>query len=113
MTTIDAPCTLMPTKLWRGGTEVALARGRCRRTLVHCRTGGVRSDFGAMHVGAFVLRIALAVVVAGVAACSDPPTPEQQKEQLGSAIFSDTNLSEPAGQSCADCHTERRAFSDP
>jgi len=66
-----------------------------------------------MHVGAFVLRIALAVVVAGVAACSDPPTPEQQKEQLGSAIFSDTNLSEPAGQSCADCHTERRAFSDP
>ena len=34
-------------------------------------------------------------------------------EALGSAIFFDTNLSNPPGQSCASCHAESVAFSDP
>jgi cytochrome c peroxidase len=35
------------------------------------------------------------------------------KAQLGRAIFFDTALSEPAGQSCASCHDASRAFADP
>ena len=32
---------------------------------------------------------------------------------LGGEIFQDTNLSSPAGQSCASCHEVERGFSDP
>jgi cytochrome c peroxidase len=32
---------------------------------------------------------------------------------LGNLLFEDTDLSEPAGQSCASCHASGRAFSDP
>jgi cytochrome c peroxidase len=32
---------------------------------------------------------------------------------LGRRIFSDTNLSEPAGQACATCHAKAMDFSDP
>lgn len=35
------------------------------------------------------------------------------KERLGMQLFFDTNLSEPAGQSCATCHDPRVAFTDP
>lgn len=35
------------------------------------------------------------------------------KEALGAAIFNDTTLSEPAGQSCASCHDSKHAYSDP
>ncbi len=34
-------------------------------------------------------------------------------ENLGRALFFDTNLSSPPGQSCASCHTEAVAFTDP
>jgi len=34
-------------------------------------------------------------------------------EQLGKQIYFDTNLSEPAGQSCASCHTPAAGFADP
>lgn len=34
-------------------------------------------------------------------------------EKLGKALFFDTNLSKPAGQSCASCHDPDRAFTDP
>ena len=37
-------------------------------------------------------------------------TPQQQ---LGQRIFFDTNLSNPAGQSCASCHAVDTAFTDP
>jgi cytochrome c peroxidase len=33
--------------------------------------------------------------------------------QLGKAIFTDKNLSTPAGQSCASCHTATSGFADP
>lgn len=35
------------------------------------------------------------------------------KEQLGEQLFNDTRLSEPEGQSCADCHDAQLAFADP
>lgn len=35
------------------------------------------------------------------------------KAGLGSRIFADTNLSEPAGQSCASCHEAQAGFADP
>lgn len=34
------------------------------------------------------------------------------KELLGKKIFFDENLSEPAGQSCATCHTPEKGFAD-
>jgi cytochrome c peroxidase len=34
-------------------------------------------------------------------------------QQLGKQIFFDTNLSSPAGQSCASCHDPKTAFTDP
>lgn len=35
------------------------------------------------------------------------------KAQLGLQLFFDSNLSEPAGQSCASCHDPQAAFTDP
>jgi cytochrome c peroxidase len=35
------------------------------------------------------------------------------KQRLGLQLFFDTNLSQPAGQSCATCHDPRFAFTDP
>jgi len=35
------------------------------------------------------------------------------KESLGKLIFFDTNLSEPAGQSCASCHDPESGFAEP
>jgi cytochrome c peroxidase len=53
----------------------------------------------------------LVTALLAVAACSaDPP---MAKDRLGSLLFADTNLSAPAGQSCADCHLARVAFRDP
>ena len=34
-------------------------------------------------------------------------------EQLGKSLYFDTNLSEPAGQSCASCHDPAAGFADP
>lgn len=34
-------------------------------------------------------------------------------EELGRALFFDTNLSEPAGQACASCHDPAAGFADP
>jgi cytochrome c peroxidase len=52
--------------------------------------------------------------LAVLAGCSgSPPSPAEQKQQLGSTLFFDQNLSEPAGQACADCHDPKRAFTDP
>ena len=53
----------------------------------------------------------ISLLAAGLlAACSvDTPT----KEQLGKRVFTDPGLSQPAGQSCADCHSPKTAFRDP
>ena len=38
---------------------------------------------------------------------------EAARAALGKLIFEDTNLSEPAGQSCATCHASVAGFADP
>jgi cytochrome c peroxidase len=38
---------------------------------------------------------------------------EEEKIALGKAIFFDTNLSEPSGQSCASCHSPEAGFANP
>ncbi|MGH9885671.1 MAG: cytochrome-c peroxidase, partial [bacterium] len=65
----------------------------------------------ARAVPGFGAAMALAVLAAaGMAGCS---TESPSKAQLGSELFSDPDLSYPAGQACADCHLARVAFRDP
>jgi len=59
----------------------------------------------------------LAVAVLALLACAgtgsvrqDPGT--EDRAAVGSLIFSDPTLSQPAGQSCATCHDPGRAFTD-
>jgi cytochrome c peroxidase len=42
-----------------------------------------------------------------------PPPAITTKAELGKALFSDTSLSTPAGQSCGTCHSEAKDFTDP
>lgn len=44
---------------------------------------------------------------------NDYVTIPNEKIDLGRAIFFDTNLSNPVGQSCASCHSPEKGFSDP
>lgn len=44
-----------------------------------------------------------------LAACSGKPT----AAQVGALLFNDQDLSQPRGQSCADCHAANVAFRDP
>lgn len=65
-----------------------------------------------------VLAVAVAVGLAGCGGGGgDEVDPAEaglsQKELLGKRLFEDTALSEPAGQSCASCHTATVAFADP
>lgn len=57
------------------------------------------------------------LVVVSVAALQYQPLALAQNltplEQLGKLIYFDTNLSEPAGQACASCHTPAAGFADP
>lgn len=41
------------------------------------------------------------------------PTLDPAKVRVGERIFHDATLSDPAGQSCASCHSPSRAFADP
>jgi cytochrome c peroxidase len=42
-----------------------------------------------------------------------PKPPSAAQIALGKTLFFDTQLSEPAGVSCASCHDPQKAFSDP
>jgi len=60
------------------------------------------------------------LAVGQTGALVDPQSEEKKisrymnpKELLGRALFNDTRLSEPAGQSCATCHDARFATTDP
>jgi cytochrome c peroxidase len=54
--------------------------------------------------------VAAASLIVSVSIAQVPDTPI---EQLGSFLYFDENLSEPAGQSCASCHDPAFAFVDP
>lgn len=46
--------------------------------------------------------------------CSQAGAAElNQTDSLGKSLFHDVRLSEPAGQSCASCHSSKTAFTDP
>jgi cytochrome c peroxidase len=71
-----------------------------------------RSISAAARIARAMTAIGAPSVIAVIAAagCS---TESPSKAQLGSLMFSDPNLSSPAGQACADCHLARVAFRDP
>ena len=56
------------------------------------------------------------ILIAGVAllsgSCAKKETGLSEKELVGKTIFFDESLSEPAGQSCATCHTPEKGFAD-
>jgi cytochrome c peroxidase len=58
---------------------------------------------------------ALLFSLIGLSAAAISPTyaSPSSKEILGGLLFFDTSLSEPAGQSCASCHSPSFAFTDP
>ncbi|MEC4005714.1 cytochrome c peroxidase [Flavobacterium sp. SUN052] len=59
----------------------------------------------------------LLFIAAFSASCNDDrseyTTIPTDKIEIGKAIFTDTNLSNPIGQACASCHSPEKAFSDP
>ncbi len=55
---------------------------------------------------------ALAAILGCDLGCGDRKQ-ASSKADLGAELFSDPNLSSPAGQACADCHAPDRAFRDP
>jgi len=61
--------------------------------------------------------LTLLVMAASTASAEVPVLPGSAKlslkAKLGQELFFDTNLSEPAGQSCSTCHDPARAFTDP
>lgn len=62
-------------------------------------------------VATAVLSLPVAIAVAPAAA--DKNAEMAPLEQLGTKLFFDANLSEPAGQACASCHDAARAFAHP
>lgn len=66
-----------------------------------------------MHASRFVSGVTaclMVLLVAGIATAQTPLTP---KEQLGKLLFTDRNLSNPPGKSCAGCHDPGAGFADP
>lgn len=59
----------------------------------------------------------LAVLTILLAGCTDDKSNytviQSEKVEIGKALFFDSNLSNPAGQSCASCHAPEKGFSDP
>ena len=55
---------------------------------------------------------ALGLALAFVLGCRQSP-PAMTAAQLGALVFADRSLSQPPGQSCADCHAPSAAFRDP
>ena len=74
------------------------------------------SDVG----GALVVKNRMILLVIFVVAllttcgtCAALTEEEQQLEELGRLLYFDTDLSTPAGQSCASCHEPTAGFADP
>ncbi|MBI2907998.1 MAG: c-type cytochrome [Chloroflexi bacterium] len=60
-----------------------------------------------------VLVFGLVVIYAGHVAARGPVSEPDDMVGLGKAIFFDTTLSTPPGQSCASCHDPKMGFADP
>jgi cytochrome c peroxidase len=69
----------------------------------------MKGEKGLVIAALFVLALA-AIISSGYVAAQGPLTPT---EQLGSFLYFDEDLSEPAGQSCASCHDPDFGFVDP
>lgn len=65
------------------------------------------------YAGAIGTAVAGALVLALLAANSTGATATVSMEELGRALFFDTNLSANRTQACASCHDPNFAFSDP
>jgi cytochrome c peroxidase len=57
-----------------------------------------------------IVTLVIVLLIAGQGLAQSGLTPV---EQLGEKLYFDTNLSEPAGQSCASCHDPGFGFADP
>jgi len=62
--------------------------------------------------GVVALGLVLLIVAATATVAAARPVTVSPIEQLGADIAFDVNLSEPAGQSCADCHDPRSGYGD-
>ena len=60
----------------------------------------------------FMFGLALLIVGATAAVATAGPVAVSPIEQLGADIAFDANLSEPAGQACANCHDPRSGYGD-
>ena len=68
------------------------------------------------YTALLIVGLALLLLAAGGTARAQAPAPPPQptpQEQLGKALFFDTNLSEPPGQSCAVCHGPTVGYTGP
>ncbi len=72
-----------------------------------------------MKMSRFVTLVIPSLLIFLFSGCNEEPTSleptstEVELATLGEALFFDTNLSEPSGQSCASCHTPENGFADP
>ncbi|MCK5334610.1 MAG: cytochrome-c peroxidase, partial [Gammaproteobacteria bacterium] len=72
--------------------------------------------FSTQHIQLFIITLSSLLILS----CSSPQAPVIQNnaeltasEKLGKALFFDTRLSSPEGQSCASCHSPEHGFSQP
>ncbi len=66
-----------------------------------------------MHRTRCITGLLACVLVVFVTGATNPQSTLTPKEQLGKLLFFDTNLSVPAGQSCASCHFPGTGYADP
>lgn len=66
-----------------------------------------------MNAKLIIASIFIAFLFSSCSNDSDYKSIDKDKESLGKQIFSDANLSNPIGQSCASCHSVEIGFSDP
>lgn len=58
-------------------------------------------------------RVLAAMAAVALSCVAGQATAQTNQQALGERLYFDTNLSEPAGQSCASCHAPGSGFADP
>lgn len=70
-----------------------------------------------MHQSHFYIKFIMLCATLMTAGCNNHNLPQDEitsrKQLLGKQLFFDVNLSEPPGQSCANCHLPSAGFADP